>query len=240
MDAKELAKHHRTFHEAQASMEMLPNYFKWMYGKFQNHITGHVIELGSGAGLGIRYYEHLAQSVTAVDHNDKLLDRIRNRPSTINIDTVQADLLDDWSELEGLSGDTVIMMDVLEHFNDDVLFLKKANELLDENGSMIVKVPAQKSLYSDIDVASGHYRRYDLDDLKDAASQAGLRVSYIRKVNPVGAVAYRFKRKANSSFSKTFSPNQLKVINRLIPLLKIADLLPVLPGLSVIALLKKT
>ncbi len=234
----DLLNQNRTYHRAQSSMELLPNYYAWTYGKFLTLIGGNVIELGCGSGLGIGTYIDLADKVYAVDFNVDLLGRISQKFSTDKVTTVQADLLADWGALENINADVVIMMDVLEHFHDDLALLKKAATLLAKNGRILIKVPAQSALYSDMDKASGHYRRYDPADLEKLAAAAGLRLRFAKPVNTLGALAYRFKNTESSNFSRSFSPGQLKMINRAIPLIRLGDYLTFLPGLSLICVME--
>jgi hypothetical protein len=130
-------------------------------------------------------------------------------------------------------------MDVVEHFQDDMTFIKNAATLLLPTGYLIVKVPAQKRLYSEMDQASGHYRRYDAADLEHLANTAGLVVKELKTINPVGGLIYRYRNKARTNLSQTFSPLQLRLMNAAMPLLSAADLIPKLPGLSIMALLEK-
>ena len=85
-----LLEQNRKYHEAQSSLELLPNYFSWTYGIFRHHITGNVVELGCGAGLGIRCYLDKAQKVFAVDHNDELLRRVKANNPTDKVETIAA------------------------------------------------------------------------------------------------------------------------------------------------------
>lgn len=235
----DLLNQNRTYHEAQSSMEYLPNYYSWMYGKFSQSISGDIVELGCGSGMGIATYIENVSTVYAIDHNDELLQRVSKRFTSEKVKTITADLIGDWHELAEIKADAVIMMDVLEHFQDDVTFLKKAELLLKPSGHLVIKVPAQRSLYSEMDRASGHYRRYNAADLKKLAVDAGLSLVFIKQVNPIGALVYRLKNKRNTNLSKTFSPIQLRVINTILPLIKIGDLVPFLPGLSLIAVMVK-
>ena len=77
MQIRERIGANRTYHEALAQMELLPNYYAWTYEAFRPFITGEVIELGCGAGLGMATYVDRVQRVYAVDHNEKLLKRVR-------------------------------------------------------------------------------------------------------------------------------------------------------------------
>jgi SAM-dependent methyltransferase len=220
-------------------MELLPNYYAWTYGLFRSYLSGEVLELGCGAGLGIAKYLSRVERVFAVDHNDDLLWRIRASLPDDRVHVIQADLSGDWTELDGLSVDTVIIMDVLEHFRDDLEFLHKTAKLLKPGGHIVLKVPGQKSLYSPMDQASGHYRRYDPEDIEGLASKLGFRVVELKHINRLGGLGYRVKNRQSTNFSKSFTHLQLKIINLALPLVRLFDVLPGPPGLSLVAVLAR-
>lgn len=235
----EIGGANRTYHEAQSQMELLPNYYAWIYGVFRRYLTGQVIELGCGGGIGIATYVDRVDRVYAVDHNAELLRRVVERLPKDRVTPIQVDLCGAWTELDGLSADTVILMDVLEHFADDVEFLRKAEALLKPGGHLAIKVPAQSALYSAMDRASGHFRRYDHEHLLALADELGLRVVSWRHLNWIGGLAYRFRNKRATNFSRTFTPTQLKAINLVVPLIRLLDVLPGLPGLSLAIVLQR-
>lgn len=57
--------------------------------------------------------------------------------------------------------DLVLMLDVLEHIEDDTAALGSLHQLLKPRGRAILTVPALQSLWSVHDVVNRHYRRYD-------------------------------------------------------------------------------
>lgn len=57
--------------------------------------------------------------------------------------------------------DCVILMDVLEHVDDEDSFLNAVLETLKNNGEIIVTVPAHQFLFSSHDIFLRHYRRYN-------------------------------------------------------------------------------
>jgi SAM-dependent methyltransferase len=63
----------------------------------------------------------------------------------------------------------ILYIDVIEHIEDDSEELARAKTLLDDNGYLIILVPAHQSLYNEFDKAIGHYRRYDKKMLAAAA-----------------------------------------------------------------------
>ena len=64
--------------------------------------------------------------------------------------------------------DLIIMADVLEHIKDDKSMIKKLSLNLKKDGHILVTVPAFQLLFSKKDIALGHYRRYNLSNLKIA------------------------------------------------------------------------
>lgn len=74
--------------------------------------------------------------------------------------------------------DAVLLLDVIEHFSDDLGVLEAAGALLAARGELLITVPAMRSLWSGYDVISGHERRYGLRDLRGSVRKAGLRTVF--------------------------------------------------------------
>lgn len=72
----------------------------------------------------------------------------------------------------------VLLMDVIEHVEDDAAFLKTlvAGNLVDAGTCILVTVPAYQWLFSAHDVFLRHYRRYSNRTLRQSLERAGLRV----------------------------------------------------------------
>ena len=72
----------------------------------------------------------------------------------------------DISELPKLSlNGGIILMDVLEHIQDDSLFLKKSLEKIQVGGLVFITVPAFQFLFSGHDIFLKHHRRYNKKQL---------------------------------------------------------------------------
>ncbi len=229
----------QSYHIAQDRMALLPNYYSWIYSHIRDYLSGNIVELGSGAGYVMKNYIHQAEKVIAVDYNQQLLDCLKQLYPTDKIIPVLADLKDDWHELDDIVADAVLSFDVLEHFKDEDAFMLNIRKILKKGGWMVVKVPAQQRLFSEMDIASGHYRRYDKEHLANLMHRHGFKVVSQKFMNPVGAFIYRFKRKKKTNFSRSISPTTLKLANRLIPLLALFDNLPGVKGLSLIGIYEK-
>ena len=57
--------------------------------------------------------------------------------------------------------DAILLMDVIEHIDDDLSFLKGGLHYLRNDGLVVINVPALNSLFSRYDEAAGHKRRYN-------------------------------------------------------------------------------
>ncbi len=89
--------------------------------------------------------------------------------------------------------DSIIMINILEHVDDPILFLKRAKDFLNPDGEVIVFVPNALSLnrrigkamgliksyyeLSERDLAVGHKRFYDKDKLRNHIIRSGLKIS---------------------------------------------------------------
>lgn len=70
--------------------------------------------------------------------------------------------------------DVVLLMDVLEHVEDDFLLLSRVLGAMRPGAHLLVTVPADPRLWSPHDVSFGHLRRYDAERL--ALTWSGLAV----------------------------------------------------------------
>ncbi len=77
--------------------------------------------------------------------------------------------------LERFDGDTVLLMDVLEHVDDDVALLRLYVDMSPPGTRFLITVPAFKFLWSGHDVFLEHRRRYTLGQVERVVAAAGLR-----------------------------------------------------------------
>jgi SAM-dependent methyltransferase len=76
--------------------------------------------------------------------------------------------------------DLVLMLDVLEHIEDDRAALASARELTRPGGVLLLTVPALPWLWSRHDEANAHFRRYRAGRLRKVLEGAGLAVESVR------------------------------------------------------------
>jgi SAM-dependent methyltransferase len=84
--------------------------------------------------------------------------------------------LNNISKLPAKSFDSLVLMDVLEHIEDDDIFLKEALDKLVIDGTLFITVPAMQFLFSSHDRFLNHYRRYSRARLLALLNKNGLEI----------------------------------------------------------------
>jgi SAM-dependent methyltransferase len=75
---------------------------------------------------------------------------------------------------DSVPADLVLLMDVLEHVEDDAGLLVEYVRRVPTGARFLLTVPAFQWLWSEHDIFLEHYRRYDLDSLQTVVRKAGL------------------------------------------------------------------
>jgi SAM-dependent methyltransferase len=102
--------------------------------------------------------------------------------------------------------DLLVAFEVLEHYEDDMVCLKRWRELLDTEGALLFSVPAHMRLWTDNDTRAGHARRYEKADLLEKLKRAGFLVEHVWCYGfPVLNVTYRL----SSKFAPRFQAPRL-------------------------------
>ncbi len=68
------------------------------------------------------------------------------------------------------------LFDVIEHIEDDIKFLNQLYEKLSSNSKVFINVPAMKILWSETDEFAGHFRRYNMNDIKRIEDNTAFKV----------------------------------------------------------------
>jgi SAM-dependent methyltransferase len=76
--------------------------------------------------------------------------------------------------------DLVLMLDVVEHIEDDLQALRAAREALRPGGRLLLTVPALGWLWSRHDERNAHFRRYERRGLERLLRKAGFQVETVR------------------------------------------------------------
>ena len=79
-------------------------------------------------------------------------------------------------QIGGEKCDLILLMDVLEHVDDDVGLIRSAVAGATEHAYVLITVPAFQRLFSSHDMFLEHKRRYTLRQVEDVVRTAGLEV----------------------------------------------------------------
>ena len=71
--------------------------------------------------------------------------------------------------------DLIFALDVLEHIKNDKSAVKEIKRVIKPRGVVLITVPHRKKYYTKQDVIIGHYRRYEINELKQIFSEFGMK-----------------------------------------------------------------
>ncbi len=78
--------------------------------------------------------------------------------------------------------DQVICSEVLEHVEDDQAAIAELARVLRPGGTAYITVPHRRAYFAADDRYVGHFRRYEVDEMRDKLARAGLDLARTRKV----------------------------------------------------------
>lgn len=143
-------------------------------------IDGHILDFGAGVGALADSAKLWANKLTCVEMDSVQLGILKSKGFTA------------FSNLESVNDnsiDFVYCVNVLEHINDDFDVLVNLRNKIKDGGKLLLYVPALQFLFSQMDVAVGHYRRYEKIQLASLLQSAGFEVDSIRYVDFLGVFA---------------------------------------------------
>jgi len=212
------------------------NFTRWVGEAIRPFVRGRVLEIGCGTGTYTQFLAGWVDEVIAVEIEREFAEAARQRfAGRPGVRVIEADA----RKLPELGRfDTVVMLDVLEHIENEVGMLAILGERLSEEGRLVLKVPALHCLYGSLDAAIGHHRRYSRSSLAAAAERAGLMLADCRPFNMAAAPGWWLNGRL---LRRTHPPEtQLRLYDRLVPAFRLLDRLTGPPvGASLIASLRR-
>lgn len=134
-----------------------------------------IMEIGCSSGFLIKDLVKIFPESTIVGTDVVKLPLYKLATDLPGVPLIRFDLLK--CPLPERSIDILVMLNVLEHIEDDIHALKNAFKLLKPGGSLIIEVPAAPYLYDAYDAELMHYRRYSIGQLLSKLKLAGFIVS---------------------------------------------------------------
>jgi SAM-dependent methyltransferase len=141
---------------------------------------GHILDFGAGVGALAESGKLWADRLTCVEMDLVQLGILRSKGFTA---------IPSLESVPDGSIDFIYCINVLEHIKDDLDVLLNLRQKIVNGGTLLLYVPAFRFLFSQMDVAVGHYRRYEKADLASLLKTAGFEVDKIRFVDFLGVFA---------------------------------------------------
>lgn len=167
-----------------------PNYYRWIVEHFGDRLRGRVLEVGAGMGT---FAEHVlghpgVERLMLVEPASNLVGTLRQRFR----DREQVEIFHGYLHEAPVSGpmDAAVMVNVLEHIDDDRGTLEIIHRMLRPGGALLIFVPALPWLYGSLDAAFHHCRRYTRPGLAALLEQAGFRAERLRYMNLPGILSW--------------------------------------------------
>ena len=130
------------------------NYCLYFIKKFVGQT---VLEVGAGCGSFSKYYIKDRNKIVMTELDKKNLKDLKNKfRKNKNVVVKKGSINKINSKF-----DSILYLHVLEHIKDHMSELNEAKKRLNRNGHLIIMVPSDPKMYSKLDKAVGHYRRYE-------------------------------------------------------------------------------
>jgi 2-polyprenyl-3-methyl-5-hydroxy-6-metoxy-1,4-benzoquinol methylase len=212
---------------------------RWMYDQIKDNLKGEILEIGSGIGNISKLVIESNHFITLSDYNKEYCHILKENFSTNkNVrEVIQIDLLDPGFEKKYASFkekfDSIFLLNVIEHIEDDKLSIKNCRYLLKPGGHLILLAPAYSWLYGTFDEQLGHYRRYTVKTLTELLEEKKFKILSGSYFNVTGIAGWLL-------FGKIFrrskiGKGEMAAFNSIVPFAKLTDkLLARKAGLSII------
>ena len=158
-------------------------------------------EVGRCGSFTKFYYKKFESiTLTEVDNKNFLdLKKIFSEKKNISISNESIEFL-------SKKFDTIMYLHVLEHIENDKKELQNAISKLNPDGYLVIMVPAHQKIYSKLDKAVGHYRRYEKEFFTE--NLLGLNRVKLISLDAIGYFLYLLNK---IFFKEEVFPSKLKI-----------------------------
>lgn len=152
------------------------------------HIEGNkMLDIGSGGGQLLNTLNSLGKLAIGIEPDKSIFNMCKSRYPNLNVLNCKAEDIDK-HKLSGF--DCAIMIDSLEHIENDQKTIQNIFHLLKNYGKLIINVPCYEFLWGIKDRKHGHYRRYNKRSLKTLLTSNSFRIQSMRYWNMILLIPY--------------------------------------------------
>lgn len=134
-----------------------------------------ILEVGCSSGFMLKRMHHAFPDATIMGSDVVSEPLLQLTESLPEVPLFRFDLLN--CPLPDNSIDAVVILNVLEHIENDAAALQQIFRILKPGGAVIIEVPAGPHLYDIYDKVLMHYRRYTLSGLKTLVKKQGFKIT---------------------------------------------------------------
>jgi len=201
------------------------NYRDYQIDIIKKELKGTVAEIGPGNGSLCEKYNTYCDNVVLFEPSKNLFKNLETKfqsDEKIKINN---------SEFSSSNKkfDCFLLMDVVEHIENPQTLIKSLYDSLNENGKILINVPAFQHLYSKFDEDVGHFKRYTKSSfVKELLLIKPKKVKMFYYdflgyfLSLVSQLLFLVSKKYKKNYKKDFK-SKIKLWNYLIPISKILD-----------------
>ena len=162
--------------------------------------NGLILDAGCGTGGNLELLSRFGH-VKGVEFDDEAIAMAKNR----QVGEISKGRFPDDIPFPAETFDLVVLLDVLEHIDDDLNSLRTLSRLMKQSGRLVITVPAFPFLWGQHDEQHHHKRRYVAASLQEVIEKGGLKLKHLSYFNtwlfPIVA--------ATRLFEKAFPPQSV-------------------------------
>lgn len=221
-------------------MLLAPRYAAWLSRLIEPFLGNRVLEVGCGIGAVTEQILARVEQVVGLEPNESCRRELearlgadpRFRCLPVALDACDPDTL------VAYHADTIVLVNVLEHIEDDRAVMRRLAAVSWPGARVVLIVPAGPFAYGSIDRALGHFRRYSRSSLAALFAETDLVIERLRYSNFVGLLGWAY----NSHIRRRVrqSNGQIRLFDRLVPVLAAAErIVPPPLGMSLVGVARK-
>lgn len=208
--------------ESLKRLSSVGKYNKWLIETVQPYLGSRILEVGCGIGNMTKYLldkellvavDISATYLKILDSNFSAYPNFRSLKAEIS--HLDSNIID---QLKRYQIDTIVSFNLLEHIKDDIQALKNMYQILENNGRIVLLVPALKWLYGTLDKNAEHYRRYIRKELETKLKLCGFFIDEWFYLNFFGIFGWFLNGKILRS--SLLPKSQLRLFNHFVPLFR--------------------
>lgn len=208
------------FAEDLRQMERAVNYRQWQFDMVAPFLHGRVLEVGGGIGNFTPQLAAVAKSIVSIEPNEYCHRQLLEKTKGVTNLTAHRATVESLDAVipAGETFDAIVLMNVLEHIQDDRAVLAILMKRLAPGGRLVVLVPAGPWAWGSTDDRLGHYRRYAKGYARTLYGGLGLEIEHMRYYNFIGIWAWWWNAKCIRA--QTQSDAQISFFDRfLVPVI---------------------